>query len=391
MMEGTTATATARDSDRIGGPEPPMSASAPLRVLHVFPTFAPGGVQLRIADVANRLGPGFAHLCVALDGCHDARTRLGPETQWHTVAETESLKGLRALPAIRRRITGIAPDLLCTYNWGTMDWAVAQAVRPSVPHLHFESGFGPEEARRLLPRRNAMRRLALRSVHRLVAPSQVLIGLAKQHRWIATERLRLVPNGVDTAFYAAAEPPGPCAESLVVSVAPLRPEKRLERLIEAFEEASGGTRARLHLLGSGPCETALRTRAESGGAAARIVFRGHCGDVREDLGAASVFAMTSETEQMPNALLQAMAMGRPVVAFDAGDIKSILPPEQRAFVYPQEDSAGFASGLRRLLEDPGLRSELGAANRARVCRHYSMDTMVESYRRLYREAISQRA
>lgn len=354
-----------------------------MEILHVFPTFSVGGVQIRIADVANRLGEGFVHRCITLDGRTDAAARLAPQTDWR-FEEGSAPRGLRGLGAIRRRLAAHAPDLLCTYNWGAMDWALA-ASAGSMPHLHFESGFGPEEAKRTLRRRNLYRRLALRRTKRLIVPSTVLERLARTHRWIAPKHIVLLPNGVDLDYYAAVHGEGGAAPT-VASVAPLRREKRLDRLIALFAAVAKGIPARLALCGAGPCEADLRRQALASGRGGDITFHGQLADVRPVLDSAAVFAMTSETEQMPNALLQAMAMGCPVVAFDAGDIAAILPPEQRAFVVAQGDGDGFQTALCRLLSDRDLRAHLGTLNRARVETDYSMTRMVGRYRALYREA-----
>jgi glycosyltransferase involved in cell wall biosynthesis len=100
-----------------------------------------------------------------------------------------------------------------------------------------------------------------------------------------------------------------------------------------------------------------------------------------------VFALTSATEQMPNALLQAMAMARPVVAFDAGDVARILPDSDPGQVLAQDDEDGFTAALARLLGSHALRQRLGRENRARAEQAYDMTAMVAAYDRLYRAAL----
>jgi len=361
-----------------------------MRILHVFPSFGFGGVPIRMADVANRMDGEVNHLAVALDGNIDARAFLAAHTRWDFVDLLPG-RGLRRLPEVGRAIRREAPDLLCTYNFGAMDWAMANTWDVKLPHLHFESGFGPDEARRPLRRRNLYRRLALRGAARLVVPSQLLVTLARRYGWAPRRRIHRVPNGVDLRWYDPEARVRPLAHlpthldeaPSVVAVAPLRAEKRLDRLIRLFARAAAGTPAQLVLCGQGPCEAALRAQAAESSARERIHFAGHVGDVRRVLRHQAIFAMTSQTEQMPNALLQAMAMRRPVIAFDAGDIARILPPSQRHFVYAQDDDEGFVAGLGRLLGDEIRRDALGAANRARVERDHDMDEMVRAYGELY--------
>jgi glycosyltransferase involved in cell wall biosynthesis len=371
------------------------AGTSPARILHVFPSFSVGGVELRIADVANRLGDGFVHEAIALDGRSEAMQRLWAETPWRMRAAADGLNGVRRLPAIWARLRALRPDLVCTYNFGAMDWALANTYGVRRPHIHFESGFGPDEAIRPRRVRSAYRRLALTGVRRLVVPSEALRRIALGERWVARDRVQLVANGVDLSWYdpqiAVPTLPGLAdAPVAVVAVSPLRAEKRLDRLIDLFAAGTAGTGARLVLCGDGPCARQLHHQAAKSPAAARIQFAGHLSDVRAALSGEVVFAMTSETEQSPNALIQAMAMRRPVVAFAAGDIPRILPPEQRVHVHAQWDVEGFAASLRRLVIDPGYRRVLGAANRARAEAGHDMDRMVAAYRDLYTQALEGR-
>jgi glycosyltransferase involved in cell wall biosynthesis len=101
-----------------------------------------------------------------------------------------------------------------------------------------------------------------------------------------------------------------------------------------------------------------------------------------------VFAMSSDTEQMPNTLLQAMAAARPVASVDIGDVRAMLPPENAAQVSPRGDEAGLAQALGRLLDDDGLRARLGAANRRHVVATYSKESMYEAYGALFDQALA---
>lgn len=360
----------------------------PIRILHVFPSFAPGGVEGRIVDLANRLGDGFHHLVGALDGRVSAAARFD-EATCHTLIDVSGLDGLRSWPAIARQLRTLAPDLLCTHNWGAIDWAIVTRLTPGRPHIHFESGFGKQEADRPFWRRSKMRRLALTKAACLVVPSFGLAELAVREKWVAPDRLRHIVNGVDARVYSRRPAGAPEADTppLVVAVGGLRPEKCFHRLIAALPTDGPGSQALLEFCGDGICAADLKAQAAASPASRRIRFAGHVGDIRSHLARASVFAMSSVTEQMPNALLQAMAMELPVIAFDAGDIRRMLPEEQRSFVFAQDDEAGYRAGLARLLADTGLRHRLGTGNRTHVTRHYSMDAMVEAYRRLFQDTL----
>ena len=99
------------------------------------------------------------------------------------------------LRRFRAALREIAPDLLVTSNWGSIEWALAR-IGTGVPHLHMEDGFGPEERARQMPRRVLARRLLLRRAT-VVLPSRLLWRIATEIWRLPQSRLRLLPNGVD--------------------------------------------------------------------------------------------------------------------------------------------------------------------------------------------------
>ncbi len=360
-------------------------------LVHVFPTFGLGGVPIRISTILNRLGRRYRHTIVATDGCFDSRSRLDPSLEVVFETMATSRYGLPStLRQIRQRLRMWQPDLLLTYNWGAVEWAFANNFLPICRHIHFESGFGPEEADRQMRRRVLFRRLALARSECLVVPSQTLVEIATTIWRIPRQKVHYIPNGVDYAKFSG--PPAPDAlpdlnrrpEDLVVgTVAPLRAEKNLGRLIRAFSGIRDHLSMRLVIVGDGPERAGLEELARELGDLDRILFAGHIEDVEEVLGHFDIFALSSDTEQMPNSLLQAMAAGLPVVATDVGDVAHNLSPENRRFVVAKDDEVAFGAALLALLSDGNLRKYLGHRNRMHVQSNYGLDRMVKAYDQIF--------
>lgn len=361
------------------------------RLLHVFPGFGIGGVELRMVDMMNRLGEGYRHGIIALDGNYAARGRLDPLR-----AVTFPLGGalpksnpVRGTLRARGLLASLRPELLLTYNWGSIEWALANRLRPLGRHVHFESGFGaPDEAH--IRRRILLRRLALGRAERIVVPSAVLYDLATGPWRLPAARVVHVPNGVDLSLFDETPDPGHAngigmepGTVTVGTVTSLRPEKNLGRLIRAFGAAARDRKAKLVIVGDGRERTELEAAVAAAGLGGRVQFTGFVDAPHRIIAALDIYAISSDTEQMPNALVQAMAAGLPVVATDVGDIKRIVAEPNRPFVVQSSEEASFAARLGRLMDEPETRRMLGRANRARARERYDIARMVAAYRAIF--------
>ena len=141
--------------------------------------------------------------------------------------------------------------------------------------------------------------------------------------------------------------------------------------------------ASLVIVGDGAERPALKSQALEMGLSDTVIFTGAVEDPARLLGAFDVFAISSDTEQMPISVLEAMAAGLPIAGVDVGDVKEMVSPENSPFIVDQ-DSPTLAASMLDLLSDADRRRRIGAANRQRVCKDYTLDRMVRSYTDLYR-------
>lgn len=366
----------------------------PRHLFHVFPTLAVGGSQRRFVQLANVLGAEYRHSILAMDG--DFAAARGLEHGVAYALETIPVRkgasiSLANLRNARRLLRSIMPDVLVTYNWGTIEWAIANRLPAMCRHIHVEDGFGPEESPdRQLWRRAKARHLLLAQCYRVIVPSMVLRDLAIRLWRLPPGKIQYLPNGIDCRRFAA--PPDAAlaarlgigdAGLVVGTVAALRPEKNLMRLIRVFALLARDIEAQLVIVGDGPEGPAIAQAAADLGVAARVVFTGALDRPERLLGRFDVFALTSDTEQMPYSVLEAMAAGLPVAATDVGDVKRMVAPENAEFVVPAADEESLRQRVLRLLQDPSLRARVGNANRQRAGAEYALDQMIERYDDLF--------
>lgn len=354
------------------------SGKVPL-VMHVFPTFAVGGAQVRFAAIANHFGPAFRHIVVSLDGDLGCRERLDPslDVVFPVIAAQKNAM-LRAAWHYRGLLKQWRPDVLVTCNWGAIEFALANVV-PVVRHLHVVDGFGPEERGAPVPRRVMVRRLVLgRSP--VVLPSRNLVRIVRDLWKLPPAMIRYVPNGIDLARFATDGSRRGGAEPVIGTVAALREEKNIGRLLRAFATLPSG---RLVIVGDGAERPALQALAGSLGVADRVTFAGQHRDTASFYAQFDIFALSSDTEQMPLSVIEAMASGLPVVSTDVGDVAAMVAPENAAFIVPM-DVAAMGTALSALAADPLARQRVGAANLLKARAEFDQAAMFAAYGALWR-------
>ncbi len=364
----------------------------PLRILHIHSTFAPGGKELRAARLMNAFGSRATHSIISgMPGELGAQGAIDAQVSVTFPLDAPPLVGkpsLARFEALARFMIGY--DLVLTYNWGAMDAVLARRMhaKDCPPLIHHEDGFNEDEAGGLKRERNWYRRLALPGAHALVVPSELLEGIAVRTWRQPRARVHRIANGIAVDRFAGK----PSLKSLpgftrrkgdlvIGTIAGLRRVKNLPRLVAAF--APLAATARLVIVGQGPEREAIVTEAERHGVGARVHLPGFVGDPASFVGMFDIFALSSDSEQAPISVLEAMAAGLPVAAPDVGDIRAMVSEENRPFVVAPGDLTG---ALAALYADPVLRARVGAANRARVAADFDERVMVARYAKLYAAA-----
>ena len=383
----------------------------PPHLLHVFSTFCAAGPQVRTAGLVNYYGLDFRHTFVACDGRTEA-TELLDRGVSYDVAHVSRAEGpLGGVRAMRELLLETRPDLLLTYNWGAMDAVLAARSLRLYRHLHHEDGFNSDEATRLKARRNFTRRVALRRVD-IVVPSRTLEQIARR-KW-RLPRVHFIPNGVDVTRFRAPDQDGARGggggaafraelgippEALVIgSVGHLRPVKNYPRLVRVASaldpRAFGGRPLHVVIVGEGnerpAIEAIAAAVASAGRSSVRVHLPGHRADLAGAYAAFDVFTLTSDSEQQPVSLLEAMAAGRAVAATDVGDVRATLPEVARRFVVPLGPAVeqNLADAFTRLLADDGARAALGRAAVDHVIREFSLERMADAHGALWRAALA---
>lgn len=363
------------------------------RILHIFPSLEIGGMQRRFATLVSKSPDDLQHDVIALDENYEALDLIpGLEPLDDNLPVFGDPLG-RIFTA-RRIIKDQNPDLMVTYNWGSAEFDLGNIIFPRCVSVHVQDGFGADETDTELLRRRLLRRFAYQRCSKVIVPSHTLETIATKNWKIKPSKLDYIPNGVDAQRFS----PGSgtkirkkykISEDALVfgTVAALRPEKDIGRMIEAFASLSSVIEnTYLLIVGDGVGRAPLQMLAERTGLGDKVIFAGNQSSPNLFLRAFDVFMLSSETEQFPISVLEAMATGLPVIATDVGDLKDIVSKDNQCCIEGR-DAQTSAVHMRTLALDKALRGRLGAENRKKALENYTDTKMVDAYNKAFYAAM----
>ena len=370
-----------------------------LRILHVISYMGRGGAEMGILKLIAGLGEGFEQRICTTRGFDAGFVRSSFSEEKMYVAGNADLKLQFPLFRLARIMRRYRPHIVHTRNWGAIE-AVAAAKLAGVPVvIHSEHGYELDMFAGLPMRRRLFRRAAYPMTDAIFAVTRELRNFHARQAWIATERMGVMYNGVDTqrfvpnqeARIAMRRELGLPEKSFVIgAVGRLVPIKDHQTLLKAAALLSAsGIDVRVLLVGSGPEREKLQRQAADG-MQSRVCFVGDSSRVPEMLNAMDVFALPSLNEGMSNTLLEAMACGLPVLATNVGGNPEIVENNINGCLFEPGDVAWLGAKLKFLAQDPALIHQLGTSARNRAIESFSLSRMLENYRSFYLDLAARR-
>jgi glycosyltransferase involved in cell wall biosynthesis len=339
------------------------------------------------------------------------RPREGPEVHpWIAAARSGGVPAdqvldpaplsLGVLRRLGRRIRASGADVVHTHDYRTniLGGVVARRPDASVPwvatvHLHTNTS-------RRLKLYRAVDLFLLRLADRVITVSrdQRRMLLA---RGIDRHRLVLVPTVVDAAACVGeAGDPAEARAAIEVpqeaTVVTLVGRLTSQKGVDTFLEAAGVVHHRrpealFVVVGDGPDRAALQAQADAASLNGAVRFLGYREDIPRVLAAADIVVMPSRAEGLPHLLLEALAVGRPVVASRVGGIPDVVHHGETGLLVPPAAPGEVADSVLRLLDDPELARRLGHQGRRYVTRHCSPDLAARRLASVYRAVLAERA
>jgi L-malate glycosyltransferase len=375
------------------------ASMAAVRILHLHSSFNLGGQEARTVRLMNHFGDQAEHTVLsAVPGAFGARDAIDNRIKVaFPIDDAPSLAGMPGMGRYRQLARYMKKfHLVLSYNWGSMDGVMAHTLLSRSmglpPLIHHEDGFNHDEIDRLKKRRNWFRTIALQRANALVVPSKTLETIARTVWHQPLDKICRFPNGIDTEHYNRRPQRGSFpgfqkrdGEIVVGTIAGLRTVKNLPRLVRAV--AAAGQNVRLAIAGEGPERDNIMAEAARLGIADHVMMPGFLRDPARYIRLFDIFALSSDSEQYPISLVEAMVSGLPAVSTDVGDVRNIVARENLPYIVSRDDEVGLADAIATLANDAGLRDSIGVANRHIACSQYDESTMFARYRQLYGSAM----
>jgi glycosyltransferase involved in cell wall biosynthesis len=242
----------------------------------------------------------------------------------------------------------------------------------------------------------AIDKRVLRRFDHVVAVSGEIYADLATHR-IAPRKRSLISNGISVP-YATEDARETVRRSLglsqtaplVVQIGRLARSKRNDLLIGAAAHLASNNAPYVLFVGEGDMAPALHAQVSAAGLGERVRFLGYRDDIAQILRAADVLAMTSDQEGLPIVLLEAMALGCPIVATAVGEIPRVLRTGKNAWLVPPDNLPALTEALREALGAPHLARERAAQAQMEFHRRFSRESMGSQYLKIYDRAWSAR-
>lgn len=363
-----------------------------LRVTHVVLRLDVGGLERVVIDLL-REAPHMRHrasvLCIERPGALAGEAEA-TGAQVISVEKGAGLK-LRTFADVAEALARLSPHIIHTHQLGALFYSGIPAMQREIPVLHTEHGKQAGTWRTAW-----ISRWSGLFASRFCCVSRDIADEATRRHIVSRDKVRIISNGIDTdRFQQPGDEPdirqrlgiAPGAP-VIGTVGRLSEIKRQDLLIRAFADIKRRRcDAHLVLVGEGPERDALTAVSRELGVGDSVHLVGQQCEREHYLRIMNIFALSSRSEGMPLAILEAWAAGVPVVASRVGGIPELVEHENNGLLFNSGDAADLANCIEALLEDPDRARRLADSGRARVLSSYRLTHMAQAYHNQYLELL----
>ncbi len=368
----------------------------PLRITYILPQLDIGGSEthvVRLAEQLRKRGHDVRILCIFQEGqLSDWARQLGiplealRQKKWRPPALLRIYHWLKKNPS----------DIVHTYLFGLHLFAGLSARLARVPVVvSSRRGVDLSQPAKILWLEMAGNLFS----DRVVACAEAVRDWVLSRENVSPAKVVTLYNGVDLSLFSPQQSGRdircefgiPEAVPLVGTVANFSDMKGYSDLIEAAALIlQQRPDCQFLFVGAGPLEAEMRVKAEQLTGRGKIHFTGSRRDVPKLLAAMNIFAFASYWEGVPNVVLEAMALAKPVVSTPAGGVPEVISDGLNGRIVPMRSPQAMAEAILALMENPDESQALGVAARRTIETRFTLDRMADDYENFYTEILNRR-
>jgi len=356
-------------------------------VMHLVYSFGCGGLEKVIVNLVNhsRNYP-VTHIVVSLTDELEFASLLPEGTQVYQL-DKKAGNDLQSHYKLYKLLKKIKPDVINTYNFGTLEYHLTAKLAGVPLQIHSDHGRGGDDPDGKNKLHNLFRRHIAKLLSNYIVVSFDLYNWVKSDIQVSEHKLSLLFNGVDINHNAALKPEKPTSFITIGRLHPIKNQalliKAFSRAIDQYPEFQAST---LDIVGDGIMYDELQALIKKLDKSKQIRLLGLHNDIADKLAHADAFLLSSDYEAMPMTILEAMANKRPVISTAVGGISRFINDEHAWFVEAGNEQA-YAETLAEFVQQDEQRNQKAITAFNLVNKQYSIDKMVHEYLTLYQVEI----
>ena len=362
------------------------SATQPIFVIHIFLNLRVGGMEKIGSDlIIKQVKSGMRVGVVCLEDKGPFAERLESYGVEVDLLNVHGRGAFNKLYNLTKYLFGCKPDIVHTHNPNPMIWGGPAAWIARIPRrVHTKHGRNQVHLRKS----RMFHRLSSVWYHKIVCVSEDIYNNTKNLEHVPSNKLEVIYNGVDLEELSSDqtdEVTVPNSKLIYASVARFCADKDHATLLHAWAER--GTElpeAELWLIGDGELESEMRDLAVSLNISESVCFLGYRSDVTVLLRKADVFVLSTNTEGLSIALLEAMAIGLAIVATEVGGNSELLQHDLNGLLVDHKSVTSLTDAIRSIGQNKALRARIGHAAKQRVIQNFNLNKTLERYTNIYR-------
>lgn len=374
----------------------------PPKVVHIIYALGTGGLENGLVNIINRSpADRYRHVIVCLTDATNFAKRI-------TVPNVEVIQ-LHKKPGqdwglyfrLLKTLFSLRPDIVHTRNLASLEMQALTLLLPGVKRVHGEHGRDIYDLDGTNKKYNLLRKILRPFIHRYIAVSKDLEGWLKGTINVPATKLRQIYNGVDSEKFHLRQqsktditPEGFLQHASIIvgtvgRIAEVKNQKLLVDGVRFLMRKRPELKAclRLVLVGDGPLYSSLKDYVTEIGLSDLVWMAGDRDDVAELMQLMDVFVLPSLAEGISNTVLEAMATGLPVIATNVGGNPELISEGENGLLVKVGDEQGLAEAIGELVDNPGLRAEMGKKGISQVKSIFNWQRAVNEYLGVYDELL----